>query len=369
MIAATRRRLISRGEIPGSNGGIYNPGAILEGDAIRLLCRREIDYRFTPFAFPELITLDARTLEMRDTSTLIKLDYPADARIEDFRSILFDGLHLAAHTTVHAGVIRPGLSRIAGPVIRPYDDFALPTELQPIEKNWVLFAHRGDLHCVYKLDPLTIFRFGRERTWIPVCDEDNGWAAELPGTLSNSANLIPFDDGYLGFWHTIDDGRYVQGAYLLDAELRIRYRTGVLLDGREVCEGFKPGVLYVSGLVAVDDRVLAFYGEADAHTGVAVFDREQLRQTLHASPFRPVTPLCVRFQGETLGDAFRGMQALAAFSDDRSRPRIRLLVENPRLVDTVRMLSTVNVAVRSAATPRRCHFAIDGRTGAITALD
>jgi hypothetical protein len=187
----------------------------------------------------------------------------------------------------------------------------------------------------------------------------------VSGTLSNSANPITFEGGYLGFWHTIDEGRYVQGAYYLDANLRIRYRTGVLLDGGNVQEGFKPGVLYVSALVGLDDRVLAFYGEADAHTGVAIFDRAQLWAELRRCPFQPPPFFRLQLQGETLSDAFRGMQALGAFSDDRSRPNIRLVVENPRLLETVRMLKPANVSIRCGGAPFDCHFAIDGRTGAI----
>ncbi len=42
---------------------IYNPGAwSLEG-RLNLLCRREVDYRFTNFVFPEVVELNPLTLE------------------------------------------------------------------------------------------------------------------------------------------------------------------------------------------------------------------------------------------------------------------------------------------------------------------
>ena len=53
------RRILSRGDLPGSDGGIYNPGALLTDEGIVLLARREIDYRFTPIVHAERIVLDS----------------------------------------------------------------------------------------------------------------------------------------------------------------------------------------------------------------------------------------------------------------------------------------------------------------------
>src|SRR5208283_3130002 len=150
------------------------------------------------------------------------------------------------------------ISRIVGDRIDPYDDFDLPINLAYVEKNWVLFEHHGELHCLYRLDPLTIFS-RNVHGWRLIKEEENGWADQYPCMLSNSTNLIPFLDGYLGFWHTVLEGRYVQGAFLLDSDLRIKHKTDILLDGAAVQEGYKPGVLYVTSLVAHGGRILAFY--------------------------------------------------------------------------------------------------------------
>lgn len=345
-LAITRRRLIARGDLPGSNGGVYNPGAILVGSEILLLCRRELDYRFrSEFVFPELITLDRETLEILEHRTLPKVGYAHDTRIEDFRCIEFGGMRLVVHSEVRPGRIRPAISRMFGDALQRFDEFNLPHRLAPVEKNWVLFERDGVLHCLYKLDPLTIFAKAENGAWRLVKETDNGWSIQLANTLSNSANLIPFDGGYLGFWHTIASGRYVQGAFLLDHDLAIQSRTGVLLDGRDVLDGFKPGVIYVSALVEDGDRILAFYGEGDAHTGVAIFDRAELADELRRSPFHAVDAIRIRFEGDSLSDVFRAIHALRVFSEQRQHPRIRLDVPAAHLLPAFERIVPHNILV------------------------
>lgn len=360
---AVRRRLVARGDLPGTNGGIYNPGALVDGDRILLLCRRELDYEFRhALVFPELLTLDRRTLDLRDYRTLTKVGYARDTRIEDFRCIGFDGLRLVAHSAVRPDRIKPIISRLYDDALQRYDEFELPVTPVRVEKNWVLFEHDGRLHCLYKLDPLTIF-VRDDRGWRLVKQEDNGWSMQFERTLSNSANLIPFEDGYLGFWHSIVRDRYVQGAFMLDRSLSIRFRTSTLLDGADITDGFKPGVIYVSAIVEDGDRVLAFYGEGDAHTGVAIFDRGELAEELRRQPFVPVQTIRVRFDGASLSDAFRGMQGLRAFSEQRRHPRIRLYVGDPALRETIERLATANVAVDAEGAADACDCTLHGASG------
>jgi predicted GH43/DUF377 family glycosyl hydrolase len=347
MTDAIRRRVLSRGDLPGSNGGIYNPGALLTERSILLLCRREIEYRFEPaLVFPELITLDRTTLEVVRHRTLAKVGFPLDTRIEDFRCIAFDRQRLVVHSTVTRERIKPMISRMYDDALQRHDDFDLPVAPVRVEKNWVLFEHQGALHCLYKLDPLTIFVRRAPGQWERVVHSDNGWSARLERMLSNSANLVPVDDGYLGFWHSIVGDRYVQGAFLLGHDLNIRYQTGPLLDGADIRDGFKPGVLYVSALVDDGVRVLAFYGEADAHTGVAVFDRNELLQELRRHRFVAVDVVRVRYRGETLSDAFRALQRLQQFAERTQQGRIRLYVE-PAIQPTFEQLAFPRLQVQA----------------------
>jgi len=349
-LAARLRRVVSRGDLPGSDGGVYNPGAVLTAEGIVLLARREIDYRFTPIVHAERIVLDPGTLEVTGHRTLRRRGFPEDARIEDFRLIEHAGELLAVHTIVRGDTIRPMLSRVTDTHIEPADPLALPIALDPIEKNWVLFEHRGALHCLYKLDPLTIFARDASGRWSLVKRADNGWADGFRGPLSNSANLIPFAGGHLGFWHSIVDGRYVQGALLLGPDLELRARTGILLDGRRADRGHKPGVLYVSSLVAEGGRILAFYGEGDAHTAVAIFDAAELSAELDRRPFVPVAePVTIRFAPTSMGHAFRAMVGFRELAERMAEPHLWLHVAHPALAEIVRRFGVPGLTVRDLA--------------------
>lgn len=364
MIRAERRRLIARGEFPDSRGGIYNPGAVVENDVIMLLCRREVNYEFTTAVHPEIIVIDRQSLAVRSHRTLQKLGSHAGVRIEDFRLIDFNGQRLVTHTVVTASGIKPAISRITDAGLEPFDPFDLPLALNRVEKNWMLFEHESRLHCLYRLDPLTILVQSSRHRWELLKEEDNGWSARYPGLISNSANLIPFDGGYLGFWHTVVGGRYVQGALRLDRDLSIAAVTGVLLDGAEIRDGFKPGVLYVSSLVAQGDRILAFYGEADSHTGVAIFDADALASELRRSPFRAVRPLHVEYDGTTISDVFRAAHALKHFSAERGHPRIRLYIPD-RAAPALHLLEAPNVTMRPLREGCWCDARLVGRTGRV----
>ena len=104
-------------------------------------------------------------------------------------------------------------------------------------------------------------------------------------------------------------------------------------------------MLYVSSLVERGNQVLAFYGEADAHTGVALIDRHDLWTELQRSPFRAIEAIRICYAGESLSDAFRAMRVLHQFSAERQHPRIRLFVRNERLRPTIKQLGTTNLFV------------------------
>jgi predicted GH43/DUF377 family glycosyl hydrolase len=344
--APVRRRLLERGDLPGSDGGLYNPGAWLDGGRVQLVVRREIDYRFTPIVHAERVALDAATLAVVDHATLVRRGFPDDARIEDFRPLRFRGETLCVHTMVHGGTIRPVLSRLADRAIEWQGAIDLPLATTPIEKNWVLFIHEDELHCLYRLDPLTIFARDARGRWRLRKRVDNGWGDRFPALLSNSANLVPFDGGHLGFWHSIVDGRYVQGAMLLDDRLDVASTTGVLLDGRDSVQGHKPGVLYVSSLVVHEGRVLAFYGEGDAHTGVAVFDARELAHALDRHPFVPAKAVTVRLAPRTMGELFHAMVGLAEHSRRAGAPCIWVRPSSSALGPVLDRFGIPNLTIR-----------------------
>ena len=352
---AARRRLLERGDFPGSDGGLYNPGAWLAGERIELLVRREIDYRFTPIVHAERVTLDAATLSVLNHRTLARRGFGDGVRIEDFRPLRFGGETLCVQTTVEAGTIRPTLSRVTDGEIVSLAALDLPLPLSRVEKNWVLFEHDGELHCLYQLDPLTILVRGARGRWRVRKRVHNGWADRFPGVLSNSANLVPFDGGYLGFWHTRLEERYVQGALLLDQRLDLAFATGILLDGRDAAPGFKAGVLYVSSLVVHGGRVLAFYGEGDAHTGVATFDAAELARVLRRHPFERGRARAVRLEPRTMGELFHAMARLGDLAS-RSPEAVWAHVPDARLHEVVRRFAVPGLSVRDLARRKRFDY-------------
>lgn len=359
-VPVVHRRLVSRGELPGSSGGVFNPGAVLDGSTLLLVARREVDYRGTPDVQAERVRIDADTFALLAHDTLVKASYLAGSRIEDFRCLHFDGMLLAVHSLAQDRRIKPVISRVTGDRLEPFDALDLPIPVAPVEKNWVLFEREGRLHCLYKLDPLTIFVRTGPGAWELVKEEENGWSDAYPRFLSNSVNPIPFDGGYLGFWHTIlTTSRYVQGAYRLGPDLSITHRTGILLDGAEVRDGYKPGVLYVSALVAHRDRVLAIYGEGDAHTSVAIFDATSLAEELRRSPFEPAEFVRISYSGTALRPFVHAMWAVRTFCASRPRDRVRLYVDDPRFGAIARVFRIPNLAVLDGTRRPPCDYRLD----------
>lgn len=381
MIAHLDQTIVRRGELPGSNGGIYNPGAFFYQDRLYLLCRKEIDYKFSHIVYPELVEVDAHSLMKIASTTLTKFGYPEFSRIEDFRCINFQNKLLVAHT-LHMGgrlnniahknyagliddeqvmqdplLLKPVISEIKDGILRPYDAFDLPIQLKGVEKNWVLFEHNESLHCIYELDPLTIFRKESAGEWMLVVEEDNGWSKDFPFYLSNSANLIPFESGYLGFWHTIKYGSYVQGAYWLDHNLKLQYKTEVLVDGSCIKTGPKPGVIYITSILQRADEILLFYGKADSDTAVMRLKANELWQILKHSPFifESDKKIRIQFVGTNLSGIFKAMQALENLQRAMPENTLLLYVDSSELLKLAKSLAIEGVGVRNGALYKGSH--------------
>jgi len=87
---------------------------------------------------------------------------------------------------------------------------------------------------------------------------------------------IKTKDGWLVFYHAMDKdmGKYKVGAMILDLKnpKKILYRAKKpILEPEEHYEnnGFKPGVVYVSGAIVKKGELIIYYGGADSHVCVA----------------------------------------------------------------------------------------------------
>jgi predicted GH43/DUF377 family glycosyl hydrolase len=121
-------------------------------------------------------------------------------------------------------------------------------------------------------------------TYAPTCRE-NGWDTCIRGA---GPPPIKTKYGWLLFYHAMDkhdSGKYKVGAMLLD----LNYPTKILvrspepvLEPSEVYEynGFKGGVVYASGAVLKDGKLLVYYGAADSYIGVAYADFDRFLEEL-----------------------------------------------------------------------------------------
>jgi len=117
----------------------------------------------------------------------------------------------------------------------------------------------------------------------------------------------------------------------------------------------KPGVLYVSALVVHEGRVLAFYGEGDAHTGVAVFDAAELETELRRRPFVPRKPVTVRLEPTTMGELYHAMVELDERTRDDPLP-LWVHVPNLDLHEIVRRFGVRGLALRDLSRRRRFDY-------------
>lgn len=305
MIPIDRHRLIARGDLPSSDGGIYNPGAWrdpLDG-RIKFVCRVEVDYSFQarsirPCSFT---LLENRTLTRYEKPNItgaclawtehLRLPYGFDAetRFEDLRPFVFGQQVLVAGVRWkprdrYGYPIKPVLAEWGYPdQMALADEWVLPIPYRPVEKNWVLLESKGRLYTVYALSPLVIFRKTPYGEWALFREDPNDWQADAGAHLKNSTHLVPFRGGYLGWWHLHRERAYLTGAYWLDQDLQLKARTDTIFDGREIVlapDIYKPGVLYISSQVLDGDDVLLFYGEGDSHSGVATIRQDDLAREL-----------------------------------------------------------------------------------------
>ncbi|MFA5773571.1 MAG: hypothetical protein WC908_02785 [Candidatus Paceibacterota bacterium] len=159
------------------------------------------------------------------------------------------------------------------------------------QKNWVLFPEKinGKFAIFHNLDK-------GDSTRVSIAFVNNLDTSETPSgrdapdphtlpdhivawhkrTRSAASPPIKTKDGWLLLYHAMDkDGsnRYKLGALLLDLKNpeKVLYRAQhPILEPEEWYENdWKPGIIYASGAVVKDGKLLVYYGGGDKHIGVA----------------------------------------------------------------------------------------------------
>lgn len=155
-----------------------------------------------------------------------------------------------------------------------------------VHKNWVIFPEKinGQYAILHSISPkISIayrdsleFQEGEyiESYYDGRSKRRNCWDSWVKGA---GAPPLKTKMGWLLFYHAIDEndlGKYKVGAMLLDLNdpTRILHRSQEpILEPEEGYEnnGFKRGVVYVSGAVIKDGELLVYYGASDSYIGVA----------------------------------------------------------------------------------------------------
>ena len=171
-----------------------------------------------------------------------------------------------------------------------------------VHKNWVIFPEKinGQYAIIHNINPqISIayrdtleFKDGEfiESFYNGKNNNKNCWDKWVRGA---GAPPIKTKKGWLLFYHAMDNdfSKYKVGAMLLDLKdpTKILYRSNEpIFEPEKEYEnyGFKPGIVYVSGVVVKDGELLVFYGSADSYISVAHSNLEKFLNKLinQASP-------------------------------------------------------------------------------------
>ena len=188
--------------------------------------------------------------------------------------------------------IRVGLSSIK---IKDFENkkwnWTTPKLISPeneIHKNWVIFPEKinGKYAILHSINPEILIdyidnlNFKNNKTLKSKYvrkERKKGWDSIIRGA---GPPPIKTKEGWLLFYHAMDKndyGKYKVGAMILDIKdpTKILYRSKKpVIEPKEYYEmdGFKGGVVYASGAVIKDDKLLVYFGGADNYVCLAYAD-------------------------------------------------------------------------------------------------
>ncbi|MFA6254287.1 MAG: glycosidase [Candidatus Paceibacterota bacterium] len=173
---------------------------------------------------------------------------------------------------------------------------------QEVNKNWVIFPEKinGRYAILHSLKPtvqieyLDNLNFDND-DYIKSSDythlgcygtkpRKNGWDKWVRGA---GAPPLKTRAGWLLFYHAMDNdwGKYKVGALLLDlkdpTKILARAKEPILEPDKDYeNNGFKSGIVFVSGAVIKDEKLLVYYGCSDSYVGVAYANLEEFLTAL-----------------------------------------------------------------------------------------
>jgi beta-1,2-mannobiose phosphorylase / 1,2-beta-oligomannan phosphorylase len=166
-----------------------------------------------------------------------------------------------------------------------------------VHKNWVIFPEKihGQYAILHAITPNIMVEYFDDLQFTgdkkitsstdpqKIPPQNNCWDKRLRGAGSPP---IKTDYGWLMFYHSMN---YQVGVMLLDLDdpTKILYRAKApVLESRADYEfnGFKPGIVYVSGAVVKDGTLYVYYGGADSYVCVATANLDQFLSELKQQP-------------------------------------------------------------------------------------
>jgi predicted GH43/DUF377 family glycosyl hydrolase len=325
--------------------GVFNPGAVLVGNEVKLLVRvverpRERRPGFMPLPRwepghkpvidwvpdEELEIIDCRAVR-RKKDGLIRLTFTSHlclVHCGDGHSVAFVGREtFVPETEVEEyGVEDPRLTKIGDRYYFTYvavsrhgiaTALASTTDFQrfvrhgvifcPENKDVILFPERigGDYHCLNR--PVGSMSFTRPEIWLARSADLVHWGGHEPllagstawesGKIGSGTPPLKTAEGWLVLFHGNhrpsgpgDVGSYAAGAILLDLEHPnqvLRRTREPILEPRTEYEnqGFVPKVVFPTGIVQRGDKLLVYYGAADTCTAMVELDRNEVLAALH----------------------------------------------------------------------------------------
>ncbi|MBI5306548.1 glycosidase [Candidatus Wolfebacteria bacterium] len=172
---------------------------------------------------------------------------------------------------------------------------SLISPLDEVHKNWIIFPEKinGKYAIIHSIKPNIQIEY-RDSLEFDETDCIKSSHSGLPRKKcwdkwirGAGAPPIKTKHGWLLFYHAMDDdwSKYKVGAMLLDFKdptKILRRAKEPVLEPEEFYEnnGYKPGVVYVSGAIIKDSNLLVYYGGADSHICVAFVSLEEFLASL-----------------------------------------------------------------------------------------
>lgn len=267
-----RRTLYRRGELENSDGGIFNPSAIIYKGELITIYRKEAGIEKNMYIGTSAIPhIEYESGESKE----LKTDAANNLRLEDFRFFEYSGLLMIGHSVcsnINTTNIecKCALSVLQDGYIHYIGIPELPVETTKVEKNWVFFSEGQRLFCLYSLNPYQLFYSDDLITWLRYGVEEKQLKWIDKSYISNSTNPIFIGEHYVVFFHSKNgQGGYHHSACLIDAKTKqLTHFASKAINIVSGKEGLHPKITYVSSAVYFKDRdvVRVYIGESDSHS-------------------------------------------------------------------------------------------------------